>query len=118
MFEKILFDVNVSRWPCEEEPIRKVVCTPVVQFVWDRQVLPNLCVLAIYLKLIPIFGNKVRRFDESQCENDDGCLFSQTWVPSHGHYHWLKGPLNPLPIKHKANYLVHTVHQLIEFPLL
>ncbi len=49
-----------------------------VQFVWDRQVLPNPCVLAIYLKLISIFGNMVRRFDECQCENDDGCLFSQT----------------------------------------
>jgi len=47
--------------------------------------------------------------------NDNIRLFSLTWVPGNGHYHWLKGLINLMPIKHKAKYLVRTIRQLIEF---
>ncbi len=63
---------------------------------------PSPCVFAIYLKLILIFGNKLGRFDECQCENDDICFFSRTSVPGDGHCRWLKGLFNPLSIKHRV----------------
>jgi hypothetical protein len=62
--EEAPFDLNVSQRPCEEEPIRRVVRTKVAHSIWDHQVLSNLHALAIYLKLVPTFGNKVGRFDE------------------------------------------------------
>jgi hypothetical protein len=82
--------------------IRKVVRIQVVQSVWDRRVSFNPGVLAIYLKLVPTFENKARRFDECQCENDNIPLFSLTWVLSNGHYHWLNGLINLMSIKHKV----------------
>jgi hypothetical protein len=50
--------VNVSQQLREEELIGKVVHTQVAQFVWDHQVSFNPCALAIYLKLVIVFGNK------------------------------------------------------------
>jgi hypothetical protein len=62
--EEAPLDLNVSQQPHEKEPITKVVCTKVAHFIWDRQVLSNFCALAIYLKLVPTFGNKFKRFDQ------------------------------------------------------
>jgi hypothetical protein len=42
-------------------------------------------------------------------------FFSQTWVPSDRHYHWLKGPVNLLSMEHWAKYFVHTIHRFINF---
>jgi hypothetical protein len=36
--EKTSIDMNVSQWPCERKLIKKVVCTRVVQLMWDRHV--------------------------------------------------------------------------------
>jgi hypothetical protein len=47
--EKPPLDVNVSQWSHEEELIRRVVRTRVVQFVWDHRMLLNPHALAIYL---------------------------------------------------------------------
>ncbi len=67
---------------------------------WDHRLSPNPHALAIYLKFVPAHGDAPKRFEECQCENDDVCLHYRTWVPSDGHYHWLQGPINPLPIEH------------------
>ncbi len=72
----------------------------------------------IYIKLVIVFKNKDGRFYECQCEDNDIYIFSQTWVIGDGHYHWLKGPINPLLMEHMAKYLVHTIRRLIEFMLL
>jgi hypothetical protein len=66
-----------------------------------------------------IMANDVTTFSNPlvtlvQNEDDDVRLFSWTWVPSNGHYHWLKGPINPLLMEHKAKYLVRTIRRLIE----
>jgi hypothetical protein len=63
---------------------------------------PNPYALAIYLKLVHTFGNRLEKFDECQCEDDDFCCFLQTQVPGDGHYSWLKGSINPLPMEHRA----------------
>jgi hypothetical protein len=62
--EEAPVDLKVSQQPCEKELIKKVVHTKVVHFVWDHQMLYNPFALAIHLKLVPTFGNKVGRFDE------------------------------------------------------
>jgi hypothetical protein len=46
--------------------------------IWNCQMSSNPHVLAIYLKLVPFFGNWFERFDECQCEDDDVGLFLQT----------------------------------------
>ncbi len=100
---------------CIKKLIIRVVCTQMAQSIWDHQMSLDPNVLAIYLELIPTFENRDGRFDECQCENDNIRLFSLTWVLSNGHYHWLKGLINLMPIKHKAKYHVRTIHQFIEF---
>ncbi len=71
--------------------------------------------LAIYLEFIPTRGPTLERFEECQCENDDVRLHCRTWVASDGHYRWLRGPLNPLSMEHRTEYLARTIHRILEF---
>ncbi len=70
---------------------------------------PNPHALAIYLELIHALGIKLERFDECKCEDDNIHFFCRTWVPSDGHYHWVNGPINPLLIEQKVEYIVRTI---------
>jgi hypothetical protein len=74
-FEKTPIDVNVFQWLHEEEIIGKVVHIQMTQSIWDHQMSPTFHALAIYLKLIHTFRNRLEKFDECQCEDDDICLF-------------------------------------------
>ncbi len=70
--EETPFDVNVSQWPCEEKPSRKVVCTQVDCLTRDHRLFPNPHALAIYLEFVPTRRATPKRFKECQCQ----CLFS------------------------------------------
>jgi hypothetical protein len=100
--EEALFDVNVSQRPREEKPFRRVVRTRVDRSAWDRRLSPNPHALAIYLEFVPARGVAPERFEECQCENDHVHLHCRMWVPGDGHYRWLRGPINPLPMEHRA----------------
>jgi hypothetical protein len=113
--DEVALEVNVSQWPHEEEPSRRVVCTRVDRSVWDRRSSPNSHALAIYLEFVPACGAAPERFEECQCEDDDVRLHYQTWVPGDGHYRWLRGPINPLPIEHRAEYLARTIRRILDF---
>ncbi len=113
--EEAPFDLNVSQRPREEEPPRKVVRTGVDRSVWDRRLSPNSHALAIYLEFVPARGAASKRFEECQCEDDDVRLHCQTWVPGDGHYCWLRGPINPLPLEHRAEYLARTIRRILDF---
>jgi hypothetical protein len=113
--EEAQLDLDVSQRPREEEPPRRVVRTRVARSVWDRQLSPNPHALAIYLEFVPARGVVPTRFEECQCEDDDVCLHCRTWVPGDGHYRWLRGPINPLPLEHRAEYLVRTIRRILEF---
>jgi hypothetical protein len=76
---------------------------------------PNPHALAIYLEFVPARGAVPKRFEECQCENDDVRLHCRMWVPSDGHYHWLRGLINPLPMEHQAEYLAHTICRILKF---
>jgi hypothetical protein len=89
-------DVNVSRRSRNEELSSQVVRTRVDRSAWDRRLSPNPHALAIYLEFIPARGAAPEKFEEFQCENDDVRLHCRTWVPSDGHYRWLRGLINPL----------------------
>jgi len=92
--------LNVFQRLHEEESPRRVVCTQVARSVWDHRLSPNPRALAIYLEFVPARGAAPERFEECQCEDDDVRLHCRMWVPSDGHYHWLRGPINPLPLEH------------------
>ncbi len=82
---------------------------------WDHRLSFNPHVLAIYLEFVPACGVAPERFEEFQCEDDDVRLHCRTWVPSDGHYRWLRGPINPLPVEHRAEYLARTICRILEF---
>jgi hypothetical protein len=98
--EEAPLNVIVSQQPCKEESFRRVVRTRIDRSAWDRQLSPNPHALAIYLEFIPIRGAAPKSFEKCQCENDDVRLHCRTWVFGDGHYRWLRGPINPLPMEH------------------
>ncbi len=112
--EEAPLNLNVSQRPREEEPPRRVVRTRVDRSVWDRQLSPNPHALTIYLEFIPARGAAPKRFEECQCE-DDVRLHCRTWVSGDGHYRWLRGPINPLPLEHRAEYLARTIRRILDF---
>jgi hypothetical protein len=97
--------VNVSQWPCEEEPSRWVVRTWVDRSAWDRQLFLNPHALTIYLEFVFTHGAAPERFEECQCEDDDVRF----------HYRWLRDPINPLSMKHRAEYLARTIRHILDF---
>jgi hypothetical protein len=113
--DEVTLEVNVSQWPYEEESSRRVVCTRVDRSAWDRRLSPNPHALAIYLEFVPARGAALERFEKCQCEDDDVRLCCRTWVPGDGHYRWLQGPINPLPMEHRAEYLARTIHRILDF---
>ncbi len=76
---------------------------------------PNPHALAIYLEFVPARGAVPKRFEEWQCEDDDVRLHYRMWVLGDGHYHWLRGPINPLSLEHRAEYLARTIRRILDF---
>jgi hypothetical protein len=113
--EKILFDVNVSQRSHEKKSFKKVACTQLDRSAWDHRLSPNPHALTIYLEFFLACGAAPERFENCQCENDDVRLHCRTWVLGDGHYRWLRGPINPLSMEHRAEYLAHTIHRILEF---
>jgi hypothetical protein len=113
--EEAPLDLNVSQRPREEEPPRRVVRTRVDRSVWDRRLFPNPHALAIYLEFVHARGIAPERFEECQCEDDDVRLHYRTWVLGDGHYRWLRGSINPLPLEHRAEYLARTIRHILDF---
>jgi hypothetical protein len=107
--------VNVFQQSRKEEPSRRVVRTWVVRSAWDRRLAPNPHALSIYLEFIPARRAAPERFKECQWEDDDVRLHCRTWVPGDGHYRWLRGLINPLPMEHWAEYLARTIRRILEF---
>jgi hypothetical protein len=98
--EKKSFDVNVSQRSHEEKSSRKVVHTRIDCLAWDHQLFRNPHVLAIYLKFVHARGVMPERFEKCHCENDNVHFHYRTWIPDDGHYHCLRGQINPLSMEH------------------
>jgi len=113
--EEAPLNVIVSQRSREEKPPRRVVRTRVDRSAWDRRLSPNPHALAIYLEFVPARGAAPKRFEECQCEDDDVRLHCRTWVPSDGHYCWLRGPINPLLMELRTEYLVRTIRRILDF---
>jgi hypothetical protein len=113
--DEVALEVNVFQQSCKKEPSRKVVRTRVVRSTWDCQLSPNPHALMIYLEFILARGIAPERFEECQCENDDVRFHCRTWVPGDGHYRWLQGLINPLPVEHRAEYLARTIRRILKF---
>jgi hypothetical protein len=99
-----MVELSFTQLSKHEEKLALRVMRPIVdqsmRLVWDCPPLPlNVNTLAIYLKFVLNFQDCLGRFVECLADNDDVCLFSRTWVLSDGHYCWLKGQVNNLPIK-------------------
>jgi len=101
--EEASLDLNVSQRPREEEPPRRMVRTRIARSVWDRRLSPNPRALVIYLEFVPARGAAPERFEKCKCEDDDVRFHYRTWVPGDGHYRWLRGPINPLSLEHRAD---------------
>jgi hypothetical protein len=113
--DEVALEVNVFQRSCEEEPFRIVVYIRVVHSAWDRRLSPNPHALAIYLEFVLARGAAPERFKECQCKDDDVRLHCRTWVLDDGHYRWLRGSINPLPMEHQAEYIARTIRRILEF---
>jgi len=113
--EEVLLEVNVSQRPHKEELSRRIVRTRIDRSAWDHRLSPNPHALAIYLEFVLTRGAAPESFEECQCENDDVRFHCRTWVFGDGHYRWLQGPINPLSMKHRAEYLARTICRILEF---
>jgi hypothetical protein len=107
--------MNVSQRSRKEEPSRTVVRTRVNRSAWDHRLSPNPHALTIYLEFVPARGTTPKRFEECQCEDNDVRLHCRTWVLGDGHYHWLRGLINPLSMEHWVKYLTCTIRCILEF---
>jgi hypothetical protein len=114
-FDEVAFEMNVFQRSREEKPSMRVVCTRVDRSTWDRRLSPNPHALAIYLEFVFARGAAPKRFEECQCGDDDVRLHCRTWVPGDGHYHWLQGLINPLPMEHRIKYLARTIRRILVF---
>jgi hypothetical protein len=93
-----------------------MVCTQVDRSTWDRQLFPNPHTFVIYLEFVHVCAAAPKMFKECKCEDDDdGHLHCQTWILGDGHYCWLRGPFNPLSMKHQDEYLACTIHHILDF---
>ncbi len=92
-----------------------MVRTRIDHSAWDCRLSPNPHALAIYLEFVPACGVAIEKFEKCQCENDDVRFHYRTWVPSDGHYCWLRGSINPLSMEHRAEYLAHIIRRILEF---
>ncbi len=113
--EEAPFDMIVSQRSREEKPPKQVVRIWVNRSAWDRRLSPNPHALAIYLEFVLARGIALERFEKCQCEDDDVRLHYRMWVPGDGHYRWLRGPINPLPMEHQAEYLACTIRRILDF---
>jgi hypothetical protein len=107
--EEVSLDVNVSKRPHEQESSKRMVRTRVDRSTWDRRLSLNPHALAIYLEFVLAWGAALERFEKCQCEDDNVRLHYQTWVPSDGHYRWLRSPINPLSMEHR------TIRHILDF---
>ncbi len=71
--------------------------------------------LTIYLEFVLTCGAALERFEECQCEDDDVRFHCRAWVLGDGHYRWLQSPINPLSMEHRAEYLIRTIHRILQF---
>jgi hypothetical protein len=113
--EETTLEVNVSQRSREEEPSRSVVRTQVNRSAWDHRLSPNPHALVIYLEFVPARRVVPERFEKCQCEDDDVRLHCRTSVPGDSHYRWLRGPINPLSMEHRTEYLARTIRHILEF---
>jgi hypothetical protein len=113
--EESLLDVNVSQQLCEKKRSRRVVHIQIDCSARDHRLSSNPHALTIYLEFVPVCGAAPKRFEECQCENDDVHLHYRTWVPGDVHYRWLQGPINPLSMRHRAEYLAYIIRHILEF---
>jgi hypothetical protein len=107
--------MNVFQRSCEEKSSRKMVRTWVDYSTWDRRLSLNPHALTIYLEFLPTCGVAPKRFEKCQCEDDDVRFHCRTWVLGDGHYCWLQGPINPLSMEHRTEYLTCTICCVLEF---
>ncbi len=98
-----------------QEPSKRVVRTQVDRSAWDRRLSLNPHALVIYLEFVLTCGGAPKRFEECQCEDDNVCFHCRTWVFGDGHFHWLRGPINPLSMEHRGKYLAHTIRHILDF---
>jgi len=113
--EEAPLEVNVSQRSRKEESSRKVVHVRVDHSAWDHRLFLNPHALTIYLEFFLACGAALERFEKCQCQNNNVRFHCRTGVPGDGHYRWLQGPINPLSMKHRAEYLSRTIHRILEF---
>ncbi len=69
----------------------------------------------ILLQVDPASSDEPETVCEGCYDTEDTSIFAWSSVPGVGHYRWLHGLICRLPPCSKANYLVRTIHRILDF---
>jgi hypothetical protein len=111
-------DLTLTQHPRDEEPKpREVRARLEVEppRAWYYCISPNSHTLVILLQVDLAFGDEPETVCEGCYETEDTSIFAWSSVPGVGHYRWLCGPIRRLPPNSKADYLVRTIHRILNF---
>jgi hypothetical protein len=115
---KTFLDLTLTQHPRDEEPKPREVRTHLEvepPRAWYYRILLNSRTLVILLQVDPASGDEPETICEGCYEIEDISIFTWSSIPGVGHYRWLRGPIHPLPLNSKADYLVHTIRHILDF---
>jgi hypothetical protein len=85
---------------------------------WYYRISPNFRTLVLLLQVDPASSDEPETFCEGCYEIEDTSIFDWSLVSGVGHYRWLCGLIRRLPPNSKADYLIHTIQCILDFPQL
>ncbi len=115
---ELSLDLTLTQHPRDDNPEPWKVCScfeiKLLQ-AWYYLIFLNSHTLVILLQVHLAFGNELKTIYEGIYEIEDTSIFAWFSILNVGHYHWLHNPINWLPPNNKANYLVHTIRNILNF---
>ncbi len=78
-------------------------------------IFPNSRTLVILLQVDIASNDEPETIYEGYYETEDTSIFTWSSVPGIGHYRQLHSSIHQLPPNSKADYLVRTIHRILDF---
>ncbi len=83
---------------------------------WYYHISPNSHTLVILLQVNLASGDELETIYEGCYKTENIFIFIWSSVADVGHYCWLRDPIRRLPPNSKADYLIHTIRNVLDFP--
>jgi hypothetical protein len=103
---------------CDEDPEPRKVCLCLEvepSRTWYYRISPNFHTLVILLQVNLASGNEYEIVCEGFYKTKNTSIFAWSSILGVGHYHWLCSPICQLLLNSKADYLVRTIRNILDF---